>query len=135
MPPSTRLHRHSSLRLLALLAFATVTLHAVNAPLVNAVAAAPHYTFLFVHGAWGGGWQFARVDRLLTADPGKKPEEDRFFRFYERAKARGWATFIMEADHNPQWFKPKELAKLLEKALSIGERKSENRGKLLPPGS
>ena len=76
MPPSTRLHRHSSLRLLALLAFATVTLHAVNAPLVTAVAAAPHYTFLFVRGVWGGGWPFAKVDRLLTADPGKKPEED-----------------------------------------------------------
>ncbi len=57
------------------------------------------------------------VTSILIIDPGKKPEEDRFFRFYGRAKARGWATLIMEADHNPEWFKPKELAELLEKAL------------------
>jgi len=30
--------------------------------------AAPHHTFVIVHGAWGGGWAFREVDRLLTAD-------------------------------------------------------------------
>src|SRR5688572_10295014 len=24
-------------------------------------------TFLFVHGAWGGGWEYAKVDSILTA--------------------------------------------------------------------
>lgn len=24
-------------------------------------------TFVFVHGAWGGGWQWKKVDALLTA--------------------------------------------------------------------
>ena len=28
----------------------------------------PSYTFVIVHGAWGGGWAFREVDRLLTAD-------------------------------------------------------------------
>ncbi len=57
------------------------------------------------------------VTYILTVDPGKKPEEDRFFRFYARAKARGWATLVMEADHNPEWFKPQELVKVLEHAM------------------
>ena len=24
-------------------------------------------TFLFVHGAWGGGWEYAKVDSILSA--------------------------------------------------------------------
>jgi pimeloyl-ACP methyl ester carboxylesterase len=38
---------------------------------ICAGAAAPeesHYTYVIVHGAWGGGWAFREVDRLLTAD-------------------------------------------------------------------
>ena len=35
------------------------------APVAPAVA---HHTFVIVHGAWGGGWAFREVDRLLTAD-------------------------------------------------------------------
>ncbi|MDI1250576.1 MAG: alpha/beta fold hydrolase [Lacunisphaera sp.] len=31
-------------------------------------AASPASTFVIVHGAWGGGWAFREVDRLLTAD-------------------------------------------------------------------
>jgi pimeloyl-ACP methyl ester carboxylesterase len=27
-----------------------------------------HRTYLIVHGAWGGGWAFKEVDKLLTAD-------------------------------------------------------------------
>ena len=29
---------------------------------------ASHRTFVIVHGAWGGGWAFREVDRLLAAD-------------------------------------------------------------------
>ncbi|MBI2512870.1 MAG: alpha/beta fold hydrolase [Opitutae bacterium] len=50
---------------------------------------------------------------LLTVDPGKKPEQDDFWKSAERARARGWPVTIMEADHNPQWRKPAETAELL----------------------
>jgi len=55
---------------------------------------------------------------ILTVDKGKTPEQDDFYRFYERAKARGWTTHIMEGDHNVQRSHPVELAKLLEQAPS-----------------
>jgi len=50
---------------------------------------------------------------ILTVDPGKKPEEDAFWKSAERARARGWSVVVMEADHNPQWRKPVETAELL----------------------
>lgn len=50
---------------------------------------------------------------ILTVDPGKKPEEDAFWKSAERARARGWSVIVMEADHNPQWRKPVETADLL----------------------
>jgi pimeloyl-ACP methyl ester carboxylesterase len=53
---------------------------------------------------------------ILTVDAGKTPEQDDFFRFYQRAKERGWTTLIMSGDHNVQWSHPKELVELLEKA-------------------
>jgi len=53
---------------------------------------------------------------ILTVDAGKQPQQDGFYRSYERAKARGWQTEIMEGDHNVQWSKPKELAQRLEEA-------------------
>jgi pimeloyl-ACP methyl ester carboxylesterase len=53
---------------------------------------------------------------ILTVDPGQQPEQDGFFRFYERARARGWKTLVMEGDHNVQWSRPKELVALLEQA-------------------
>ena len=37
----------------------------------SSVSAAPHHTFVIVHGAWGGGWAFREVDRLMTADGNK----------------------------------------------------------------
>jgi len=49
---------------------------------------------------------------ILTVDPGKKPEEDAFWKSAERARARGWTVLTMEADHNPQWRKPAETAEL-----------------------
>ena len=53
---------------------------------------------------------------ILTVDQGSTPQQDMFFRSYERAKARGWTAQIMEGDHNVQWTKPKELVTLLENA-------------------
>jgi hypothetical protein len=46
----------------------------------------------------------------------KKPEQDDFYKFYQRAKSNGWNVVIMEGDHNIQWSKPKELVSLLEQA-------------------
>ena len=55
---------------------------------------------------------------ILTVEKGARPEQDDFYRFYERAKARGWATVIMEGDHNVQRSHPRELVRLLEWAPS-----------------
>jgi pimeloyl-ACP methyl ester carboxylesterase len=51
---------------------------------------------------------------ILTVDKGKQPSQDAFYRFSERARARGWPVIIMEGDHNVQWSHPKELVRLLE---------------------
>jgi pimeloyl-ACP methyl ester carboxylesterase len=40
---------------------------ALLAPTVRAAPGSPS-TYVIVHGAWGGGWAFQEVDRLLTAD-------------------------------------------------------------------
>lgn len=53
---------------------------------------------------------------ILTVDPGKQPQDDLFYRSFERAKARHWTTLVMEGDHNVQWSHPKELVELLERA-------------------
>jgi pimeloyl-ACP methyl ester carboxylesterase len=53
---------------------------------------------------------------ILTVDPGKTPEQDDFYPFYQRAQARGWTTLIMEGDHNVQRSHPQELVKLFEQA-------------------
>jgi pimeloyl-ACP methyl ester carboxylesterase len=52
---------------------------------------------------------------ILTVDKGRQPQDDTFFKFYERAKARGWPVLIMEGDHNVHISHPKELVELLEK--------------------
>lgn len=51
---------------------------------------------------------------VLTVDAGKKPQEDTFSLFAERAKKRNWKYIEMIADHNPQWSKPEELVGHLE---------------------
>lgn len=51
---------------------------------------------------------------ILTVDPGKKAEEDGFYQSSLRAKERGYEVLEMSADHNPQWSKVEELARLLE---------------------
>ena len=64
-------------RLLAVLASLTCTL-ALSACLLAGCKTAPHAdtpiqnatysnTYVIVHGAWGGGWAFKEVDRLLTS--------------------------------------------------------------------
>jgi len=40
-------------------------------PVARAADANRQPTFVIVHGAWGGGWAFKEVDRLLTADGNK----------------------------------------------------------------
>jgi len=55
---------------------------------------------------------------ILTVDPGKKPEEDMFFRAYERAKARGWKTETMVGDHVVHLTKTSETAQRLEAAAA-----------------
>ena len=54
---------------------------------------------------------------ILTADKGKTAEQDMFFRFYERAKSRGWTTSVMEGDHVVHLSQTEELARRLEQAL------------------
>jgi pimeloyl-ACP methyl ester carboxylesterase len=53
---------------------------------------------------------------ILTVDPGKTPEQDDFYKFYQRAQARGWTALTMEGDHNVQRSHPHEVVKLLEAA-------------------
>lgn len=53
---------------------------------------------------------------ILTVDKGSQPERDGFYKFYQRAKGRGWPTEIMEGDHNVQWSHPEDLARRLENA-------------------
>ena len=53
---------------------------------------------------------------ILTVDTGKTPEQDTIFPFYQRAKTRGWPTWIMEGDHNVQRSHRAELVRLLEQA-------------------
>jgi len=53
---------------------------------------------------------------ILTVDSGRKPEEDGFFKSYQRARERGWFTEIMEGGHVVNQTHPAELARLLEAA-------------------
>jgi pimeloyl-ACP methyl ester carboxylesterase len=50
---------------------------------------------------------------ILTVESGKRPEDDAFFKFAERARARGWKVLTMEADHTPETSRPEELLPLL----------------------
>jgi hypothetical protein len=51
---------------------------------------------------------------ILTVDKGATPEDDDFFKFYQRAQTYGWQTLIMEGDHNVERSHPRELVALLE---------------------
>jgi pimeloyl-ACP methyl ester carboxylesterase len=52
---------------------------------------------------------------ILTIEPGKPP--DPFQRFADRAAARGWAVYQLEADHVPERSAPAALAALLERLV------------------
>jgi pimeloyl-ACP methyl ester carboxylesterase len=54
---------------------------------------------------------------ILTVDKGKTPDQDMFFRYYERAKTRGWKTEVMEGPHVVHITQPVETAHLLEQAV------------------
>ena len=53
---------------------------------------------------------------ILTVEKGQSPEQDDFYPFYERAKARDWTTLIMEGNHVVERSHPREVARLLEQA-------------------
>jgi pimeloyl-ACP methyl ester carboxylesterase len=55
------------------------------------------------------------VTYILTVDRGAQPQQDTFYPFYERAKARGYTVLTMEGDHNVQTSHPREVVELLEK--------------------
>jgi pimeloyl-ACP methyl ester carboxylesterase len=50
---------------------------------------------------------------ILTVEPGTTP--DPFQRFADRAAARGWSVYQMEADHVPERSAPAALVTLLER--------------------
>jgi pimeloyl-ACP methyl ester carboxylesterase len=56
---------------------------------------------------------------ILTVDKGQLPEKDMFYPFYQRAQQRHWPAWIMEADHNPHFSQPKEVARQLERAAAV----------------
>jgi hypothetical protein len=45
----------------------------------------------------------------------RRPPDDRFRRFYERAKQEGWGTSEIDASHNPHITCPQVLAELLDR--------------------
>jgi len=53
---------------------------------------------------------------ILLVATGQSPEQAHFYRFYERARARGWTTHIIESDHTVERSHPNEIVKLLEQA-------------------
>jgi pimeloyl-ACP methyl ester carboxylesterase len=53
---------------------------------------------------------------ILTVDKGRPPEQDDFYKFYLRAKARGWTVEIMEGNHTVERSHPDEVVRLLENA-------------------
>jgi pimeloyl-ACP methyl ester carboxylesterase len=50
---------------------------------------------------------------ILTVEPGKTPDD--FQRFADRAAARGWRVYQLEADHVPERSSPAALVRLLER--------------------
>jgi pimeloyl-ACP methyl ester carboxylesterase len=53
---------------------------------------------------------------FLTADPGRRPEQDGFYFFSERARARGYTVVTLEAGHVPSVTHVAETVKILEEA-------------------
>ncbi len=57
------------------------------------------------------------TEYILTVDPGQPEQLDLFYPFAQRAAEYQWPLHTLEADHNPQWSKPKELIDLLDRIL------------------
>lgn len=57
------------------------------------------------------------TDYILTVDPGSSPEKDAFYPYFQRAEQYHWPLHFLEADHNAQWSKPKELADMLDQII------------------
>ena len=53
---------------------------------------------------------------ILTVDRGGRPENDSFYKSYQRAQGRGWFTEIMEGPHTVNISAPLETARRLEAA-------------------
>jgi pimeloyl-ACP methyl ester carboxylesterase len=53
---------------------------------------------------------------ILLVAKGQSPEQADFYRFYQRARARGWTTHILESNHIVERSHPDEIAGLLENA-------------------
>lgn len=49
---------------------------------------------------------------ILTVEKGKEAKDDDFASQFERAKKKGWKTFQLESDHNPQWSAPQALVEM-----------------------
>jgi pimeloyl-ACP methyl ester carboxylesterase len=52
---------------------------------------------------------------ILTVEAGRDAKEDDFASHAARAKARGWAVYPLQADHNPQWSAPEALVGMLDR--------------------
>ena len=52
---------------------------------------------------------------ILTVDPGKADSTDDFFPFAQRAKARGFTSFVVRSDHVIERTAPGELSELLRR--------------------
>jgi pimeloyl-ACP methyl ester carboxylesterase len=57
------------------------------------------------------------ADYILTVDPGTAEQLDLFYPFAQRAAGYQWPLHTLEADHNPQRSKPKELAELFDQII------------------
>ncbi len=53
---------------LALIGFNLFAAGETNLPASPAPATNQKFTYVIVHGAWGGGWDWKHMDQLLTAD-------------------------------------------------------------------
>lgn len=61
---------------------------------------------------------------ILTVDPGKRAEEDRFYAFAERARRYGWTVWEMPCDHVPSISQPAEMTRLLKEAPAAAKPKT-----------
>lgn len=53
---------------------------------------------------------------ILCEGKGQSLEQAHFYRFYQRARERGWTTDVIPSDHTVERSHPAEITKLLEQA-------------------